>query len=149
MTVCMAAAGDDTFTYDTTIGGADLIYDFRAGTLGDELIIIEGFDPNFDSFAEVMAVATQVGANVRFNFGSGNFLTLVNLDISRLEASDFAFLLPPPAEAPNEDKNALDAEMPVTDMDMIASYLGDAPSGDVDIVDVDASLYSGEVFDLI
>ena len=97
-------AGDDAFIYDTTQDGADQIFNFRAGTLGNELIHIQGGDTNFDTFAEVMAAASQVGNNVVFDFGGGNTMTLINLLITRLEAADFAFnaVL---AEQPLEDKS--------------------------------------------
>ena len=120
-------AGDDAFVYDTTNSGADLIYNFRAGTLGNEIIHIQGNDVNFDSFAEIMAAATQVGANVRIDFGGGNTLTLVNLDISRLQSSDFDYNVTL-AELPTPDKAVVSEEIdivetPEIDQDLIAEFL--------------------------
>lgn len=91
-------AGDDSFIFDTTKDGADIIQDFRAGALGNEVIHIEGGDPAFDTFAEVMAVASQVGNNTVFDFGGGNILTLVNSLMSRLNSDDFDFSPPPPTQ---------------------------------------------------
>lgn len=91
-------AGDDSFIFDITQDGADQILDFRAGALGNEVIHIEGGDPAFDSFAEVMAVASQVGNNTVFDFGGGNMLTLVNSLMSRLNSDDFDFGTPPPMQ---------------------------------------------------
>jgi len=84
-------AGTDNFLYDTSVGGADVIGDFRGGSLGDEVIIITDQNPNFDSFAEIQAAASQVGNNVVINFGNGNLLTLVNYSLTHFNASAIQF----------------------------------------------------------
>ena len=84
-------AGVDTFLYDTSADGADVISDFRGGSLGSEVIVLTDNNPDFDSFAEVQAAATQVGNNVIIDFGGGNTLTLVNYNLTHLDASAFQF----------------------------------------------------------
>ena len=84
-------AGVDTFLYDTTVDGADVISDFRGGSLGDEVIVLTDNNPSFDSFAEVLAAATQVGNNVIIDFGGGNTLTLANYNLTHLNETAFQF----------------------------------------------------------
>ena len=90
-------AGDDSFGYHTATGGKDQINDYMAGALGNEVIYILGGDPAFDSFAEVMAVATDVGGNTVFNFGGRNTLTIIGRQISDFDINDFDFSGSPPA----------------------------------------------------
>ncbi|MDA8707847.1 pre-peptidase C-terminal domain-containing protein [Hellea sp.] len=86
--VLNGGAGSDTFGYDTGSDGADVITTFAAAS---EVILIHGGDPNYDSFAEVMAAATDVGSNVIFDFGGGNTLTVVGRAIADFSASNFDF----------------------------------------------------------
>ena len=51
-------AGVDSFVYNTSTDGADVILDLRGGSLGDEVINLTGGDPDFDTLAEVQAVST-------------------------------------------------------------------------------------------
>ena len=93
-------AGIDTYGYDTTNSGADAITGFIDGS---ELIYILGGDLAFDTFAEISAVATDIGANVRFDFGGGNTLTIVGKNLADLDAADFDFTdIAPASEAPND-----------------------------------------------
>ena len=81
--------GDDTFLFNGGFG-RDQITDFTAGAAsGDVLRIGQGLP--FDTFAEVMAVATQSGANTVFHFDANTTLTLVNVSLGSLEATDFLF----------------------------------------------------------
>ena len=80
-------AGIDTFGYDTSGGGADVIQGFFLG----EQISILGEDPNFDTQAEILAVGTDVGANVIFDFGGGNTLTIVGVNLADLPNNTFTF----------------------------------------------------------
>ncbi|WP_026942580.1 NF038122 family metalloprotease [Hellea balneolensis] len=109
-------AGIDSFGYDTANDGADVISDF----FGGETIFILGGDPNFDSFAELQAIASDAGGNVIFNFGAGNTLTIVGRNIADLSASDFDFGGTPPAAVPLNDPNAFAAEPEeIFDMDAL------------------------------
>ncbi|MGL3111436.1 VCBS domain-containing protein [Bradyrhizobium sp. BR 1432] len=77
--------GADTFVYATG-GGADTIGDFlQAQTDKIDLTGVAGVS----SFAQVQALATQVGLNTVIDFGNGDSLTLSNVTLSNLTAADF------------------------------------------------------------
>jgi len=102
----------DSFGYNTLTGRRDIIRDFEAGAENNEIVYILGGDPDFDTFAEIMAVATNVGSNVVFDFGINNRLTFFGLQVSDFDISDFDFSnTPPPATPPpppvNETENAM------------------------------------------
>jgi len=104
--------GVDSFGYNTLTGRRDIIRDFEAGAENNEIVYILGGDPDFDTFAEIMAVATNVGSNVVFDFGINNRLTFFGLQVSDFDISDFDFSnTPPPATPPpppvNETENAM------------------------------------------
>uniref|UniRef100_UPI00054D629E lipase family protein n=1 Tax=Hellea balneolensis TaxID=287478 RepID=UPI00054D629E len=80
-------AGVDSFAYNTAQDAADVIQ----GLTINEVIDILFTDPAFDTFAEIMAVATDAGANTIFNFGGGNTLTIVGQNIADLSANNFTF----------------------------------------------------------
>lgn len=82
--------GDDRFNFAPG-AGADTIVDFAAGAASGDVIGLVGFGPAVDSFAEVMALATQVGADVVINLSGGEMITLLKVTISNLDAGDFAF----------------------------------------------------------
>lgn len=92
--VLIGGAGNDSYGYDTGTGGTDFIRGFTAAT---ELVYILGGDTAFDSFAELEAVATDIGANVRFDFGGGNALIMYGVNIGDLDATNFNFSDSPPA----------------------------------------------------
>ncbi|MEP3888887.1 MAG: calcium-binding protein [Hellea sp.] len=100
-------AATDSFGYDTTNGDADVISDFS--TAG-EVIYILGGDTDFDTFAEVQAAGTDAGANVIFDFGGGNTLTIVGQNLADLNAGDFDFSGPPPAAEMLDDPGAYASE---------------------------------------
>ena len=56
----IGGAGDDSYVFDTTQDGADVFIGYLAGTAGAETIYITGGDVAFDTFAEIMAVSSQV-----------------------------------------------------------------------------------------
>ena len=78
-------AGDDHFVYAAAYG-ADTIFGFVAGGTQDR-ISLPGL--NFATFAEVIALATQVGPDTVFDFGGGDTLTLRNVQRGSLNADDF------------------------------------------------------------
>ena len=92
-------AGDDTITgggHDDRFifavgGGADTITDFASGASSNEVIFISGFGAALDTFAELLSAATQVGADIVFNFGGGDSLTLKNIALASLDSGDFQF----------------------------------------------------------
>ncbi len=70
------------------------ISDFFAD-LGSEEVIVFSLGASFDSFAEVMAVATSTGVggkNTVFTFDGGTSLTLLNVSKASLIGSDFKFV---------------------------------------------------------
>jgi Ca2+-binding RTX toxin-like protein len=83
--------GDDAFVF--RLGeGSDAITDFSPlAASNNDVIELVGFGAAFDSFAEVMAAASQNGADVVIDFGSGQTLTLQNLTLAALASADFIF----------------------------------------------------------
>ncbi|MEP3888917.1 MAG: calcium-binding protein [Hellea sp.] len=111
-------AGIDSFGYDTTFGGADVIQGFST----NELIYITNasFVSDFDTWAEVQAVGTDIGGNVIFDFGFGATLTIVGKNLADLDASNFDFSGMPPAGEPLADPDAFAADVvDVFDMDAL------------------------------
>jgi hypothetical protein len=50
-----------------------------------------GYGTALDTFAEVLAAASQVGTDVVFNFGNGGLITLQNVRLTDLAQNDFRF----------------------------------------------------------
>ncbi len=92
-------AGDDTMTgglgNDTFVfrfaQGSDTITDFAAGVASGDVVRLDNFGTAFDSFAELIAAATQIGADTVLDFGGGQTLTLQNVTLANLNAGDFIF----------------------------------------------------------
>jgi Ca2+-binding RTX toxin-like protein len=81
--------GADSFVFTGAIG-ADVITDFRGGEdAGDTLQLDLG--EAYDSFAEVIAAASQSGGNTVLDFGSLGTVTLTGVTLSKLAADDFVF----------------------------------------------------------
>ncbi|WP_026942865.1 calcium-binding protein [Hellea balneolensis] len=89
-------AGIDSFGYNTSSDGADSILGFTS----NETIDILGLNTDFDTYVELIGAATDSGANVLFNFGNGNTLTIVGMNISDLSSSNFSFENPGSANEP-------------------------------------------------
>ena len=83
-------AGNDTFYYART-GAADTIFDFAAGVGVGDVVEIFGYGTKVDSFAEVLARATDNGADTTINFGRGDVLILKDVLVSQLASDDFVF----------------------------------------------------------
>ncbi|WP_370339231.1 hypothetical protein [Parvularcula marina] len=82
--------GNDVF-YLIDGFGADTIEGFVAGVgLGDVINLID-FGADFDTFTEVLSVATDDGADTSLDFGDGNILVLLNVLVTDLDADDFDF----------------------------------------------------------
>ena len=122
-------AGVDSFGYDTASDDGDVINGFTT----NETIYILGGDTNFDTFAELMAAASNAGANTVINFGGGNTLTIVGHNMAALSASNFDFSGTPPAgEAPSVSKLLVSedlgiisdiADEPIIDQDLVAAFM--------------------------
>lgn len=84
-------AGNDAFQFFASEGGNDIVADFSAGAASDDVISLNGFGAALDSFAEIMAISVQVGADVVIDLGGGDMITLKNVTLASLDASDFLF----------------------------------------------------------
>lgn len=93
--VMFGGRGADTFIFDTKDGGQDTILDYSAGV---DQIEISGGDADFDIAQELLDAASQVGNNVVFDFGNDQTLTLNNVRLDELSASDFDFGSSSPAQ---------------------------------------------------
>jgi len=76
--------GDDTFVFNAG-EGFDRIADFD--DFGDDDIDLSSF--GFSSYADIVAVMTQVGDHVQIDLGNGNIIQLDNTDIDDMGADDF------------------------------------------------------------
>lgn len=76
--------GRDQFIFD---GGRDMIRDFDAAQCELIRINVDGFD----SYDDIMAVATQQGDDAVFTLGQWKVLTLDNVQLSELSADHFFF----------------------------------------------------------
>ena len=116
----IGGAGIDSFGYSVTQGGADVISGFF---VSNEVIYFTengGGEVGPTSFQDLIDnYASDVGANVIFDIGNGNTLTLVGVNIADLSDSNFDFGGMPPAAEPLNDPDAF-AEAPVDVMDMDA-----------------------------
>lgn len=90
--------GRDRFVFDRDIDGAlsasigdDTVTGFTAGANGDFLRFALQ-SAAFDSFAEVYAASSQVGANTVIDLGSLGEITLVNVTRTNLVAGNFEFV---------------------------------------------------------
>lgn len=99
-------AGDDRFVYKAD-GGGDVIFDFTAGAGNiDELDLTA---VGITSFVQAMALASSSGLNdenTTFDFSDGNTLTLVDVSLGDLIASDFWV-----GDVPGENQEPSDIEI--------------------------------------
>ena len=81
---------NDTFVFAPSFG-KDTITDFSAGTaVGDVMRLSLG--TSFDTYAEVMAAAVQVGSNTVINITANDPITLTGITKTTLVANDFEFI---------------------------------------------------------
>ncbi|MEZ5920034.1 MAG: hypothetical protein R3C60_01655 [Parvularculaceae bacterium] len=84
-------SGNDTFTFNVGSQG-DTIGDFTAGAATDDVIGLVGFGTAFDSFAEVIAAASDDGfGNTVIDFGGGQTIAIENVAVVQLDSADFIF----------------------------------------------------------
>jgi len=83
--VLLGGRGDDTFSFEGVFGD-DVITDFKPI---DDTIRFVG--AGFTDFADVLAHASQVGANVVITNAAGDSLQLNNLQLASLTSADFLF----------------------------------------------------------
>jgi Ca2+-binding RTX toxin-like protein len=83
--------GNDVFVFRAA-SGADTVTDFSVAALSNnDTVQLLGFGAAFDTFAEVIAAASQVGAHTVIDFGAGQTLTLQNVNLASLTSGDFLF----------------------------------------------------------
>ncbi len=84
--------GNDTFVF--ALGdGNDQIDAFTEGPGVRDVIQISGFGAAFDTFAEILAAATDDGnGNTVIDFGGGDSITLIGNLRADLDADDFVFM---------------------------------------------------------
>jgi Ca2+-binding RTX toxin-like protein len=85
-------SGDDTFVYSDGDGN-DTITDFVAGAGMPDKIDLTGVASIF-ALSDVLALATQDGADTLIDFGGGNSIRLLNVNVGNLHADDFLFADP-------------------------------------------------------
>lgn len=83
--------GGDRFDFIGAGFGADRIAGFVAGAGAGDILRLAGLGGAFDSFAEIVAAATQVGADTVIDFGGGDMITLAGVQKATLAADDFIF----------------------------------------------------------
>ncbi len=88
--VIFGNSGNDTIIFQKT-GDVDTIRDFTAGAGVADVIRLIGFGAAFNTFAEVLAAATDNGLHTTIDFGGGDMLVLRNVLVSQLNADDFTF----------------------------------------------------------
>jgi hypothetical protein len=86
--------GDDRFIWRVG-SAADTITDFTAGAGTPDKIDVRAFGSSgIHGITDVLAHATQVGADTVIDFGGGDMITLSNVAKADLSADDFIFAVP-------------------------------------------------------
>ncbi len=83
-------AGDDLFEFRQGHGN-DTYDDFVAGAGTDDAIELIAFGTAFDTFAEVIAAASDNGNHTTIDFGGGDSILLLNVVVADLHEDDFLF----------------------------------------------------------
>ncbi|MCB9954369.1 MAG: M10 family metallopeptidase C-terminal domain-containing protein [Caulobacterales bacterium] len=83
-------AGLDVYRFSPD-GAIDYVGGFAGGAGASDQIELIGYGAAFDTYAEVMAAATQSGTRVIIDFGGGDQIHLLSTQLSSLNADDFLF----------------------------------------------------------
>jgi RTX calcium-binding nonapeptide repeat (4 copies) len=86
----VTGTGNDTILFSPRCG-TDTITDFTGGAGVADVLKLYGFGTTFDTFAEVFAVSTQVGANTQIAL-TDTTIILQNFTRATLVADDFLFV---------------------------------------------------------
>jgi len=117
----IGGAGVDSFGFSVENGQADVISGFF--TANEVIYIYDTFggESGPTDFNDLIAnYASDAGANVIFDFGGGNTLTIVGHNLADLDASNFDFSGMPPAGEPLDNPDAFAADIvDVFDMDAL------------------------------
>jgi hypothetical protein len=79
--------GVDSFVFTAGRAGADTVAGFDA----NDRITLSGFGPALDSFADVLAAASDVSGGVRIVTGAGSSVLIAGATEAQLQADDFLF----------------------------------------------------------
>jgi Ca2+-binding RTX toxin-like protein len=88
--ILTGGTGNDTFNFSAGFG-KDTLTDFTAG-LGATDVLHLTLGAAFDTYAEVMAAATQVGSNTLIAISANDTITLTNVLKTALVVDDFSFI---------------------------------------------------------
>ncbi|MEM9619535.1 MAG: calcium-binding protein [Pseudomonadota bacterium] len=83
--------GDDVIRFDVG-DDADTIADFQAGAATLDSIDVSAFGAAFDTLGEVLAASTDLGSDMIIEFGGGDSITLLNVNMADLHPDDFIFI---------------------------------------------------------
>jgi serralysin len=82
--------GNDIFAFGRD-SGRDVISDFVAGKGAGDMMDLSAFGTAFDSFAEILAAARDVGGDAVISLDAATSITLTKVSIASLAADDFLF----------------------------------------------------------
>ena len=89
--VLNGVGGFDTFVFNGTNFGKDVINDFRMNA-GANHDVIQFSQSAFNSFAAVLSHAEQVGGSVVITYNATDSVTVHNVALNKLTSADFHFL---------------------------------------------------------
>ena len=87
--ILTGGAGDDLFVF-TDGGNDDTVTDFTVGAATDDTIDLTGTSAVSD-FEDVQSIASQVGNHTVIDFGGGDSITLLGINVGDLHQDDFLF----------------------------------------------------------
>jgi hypothetical protein len=85
--IMTGAAGTDTFAFNGTNFGKDVVTDFH--TQGANHDVLQFSQSAFSSVAAVLSHAQQVGSDVVITYNAADTVTLQNVSLNKLTQSDF------------------------------------------------------------
>jgi Ca2+-binding RTX toxin-like protein len=127
--ILTGGGGDDIFVFGAGYG-ADVVTDFVAGSGTIDEIDLSQL-AGFDSFSDVLAIATQTGSNTVLSFAAGQTLTLQNVSRTSLTAGDFIYA-PPSSDGANEAPTSITLSKTSIGENLAGAVVGTVTVGDPD-----------------